>query len=472
MSCKPSAGIHQRYFDSRYSPDRNRQKVWKAICEYLQVFIPADGVVLDIGAGYCDFINQINASRKYALDVNPDVVDYCAPGVRFLGCDVGSIDLLRQSVDVVMASNFLEKRRRIKRGFSQGVGGDAATEPHKTGCWGHPEEEFSGTHNRLRPLDSADKDFLSSMCAYLGMALHNAWVHHQLLESKKNQEDLRVVRDRLAHTDKLSAMGELVAGIIHGMRNPMAIALGQCQLLLRETGLDSAAGIRAGKIEASIDRAVKVAQNFLSFAREGSAERMLVDINNLIRQTADLLAFEFKTNDVVLEIGLEQVPLTTVDAGSIQQVLLNILKNAQQAACEQRKRGTVSVQSRFRRSANAIRIEVADDGPGIPDTIQARIFEAFFTTKPRECGTGLGLAVSKRIVEEHQGTLSFQSIPGQGTRSSKRRCDILQRRVARGIAPLPEAAFTHFSSPDSPVRFRCRHCGCGVAESASDSHRF
>src|SRR5438034_4181701 len=116
--------------------------------------------------------------------------------------------------------------------FLRGVGGDAATEPHKTGCWGHPEEEFSGTHNRLRPLDSADKDFLSSMCAYLGMALHNAWVHHQLLESKKNQEDLRVVRDRLAHTDKLSAMGELVAGIIHGMRNPMAIALGQCQLLL------------------------------------------------------------------------------------------------------------------------------------------------------------------------------------------------------------------------------------------------
>jgi len=108
VSCKPSAGIHQRYFDSRYSPDRNRQKVWKAICEYLQVFIPADGVVLDIGAGYCDFINQIKASRKYALDVNPDVVDYCAPGVRFLGCDVGSIDLLRQSVDVVMASNFLE----------------------------------------------------------------------------------------------------------------------------------------------------------------------------------------------------------------------------------------------------------------------------------------------------------------------------------------------------------------------------
>ncbi len=108
MNRKSSAGANQRYFDTRYSPDPHRKKVWKAICEYLQAFIPADGVVLDVGAGYCDFINQINASRKYALDVNPDVAHYCAPGVMFFVGEVGSIDLPSQSVDVVMASNLLE----------------------------------------------------------------------------------------------------------------------------------------------------------------------------------------------------------------------------------------------------------------------------------------------------------------------------------------------------------------------------
>ena len=106
---KSSPSANQGYFTTRYSTDPDRKKVWKAICEYLQAFIPANSVVLEVGAGYCDFINQINASCKYALDVNADVAQYCAPGVKFLLGDVGSsIDLPPQSVDVVMASNLLE----------------------------------------------------------------------------------------------------------------------------------------------------------------------------------------------------------------------------------------------------------------------------------------------------------------------------------------------------------------------------
>jgi hypothetical protein len=96
------------YFDTRYSPDPSRASVWKAICEYLQIFVPADGVVLEVGAGYCDFINQIKASRRYAVDVNPDVVRYCAPGVQFVGGEIKSVDLPFHSVDVVVASNLLE----------------------------------------------------------------------------------------------------------------------------------------------------------------------------------------------------------------------------------------------------------------------------------------------------------------------------------------------------------------------------
>jgi hypothetical protein len=97
------------YFKTRYSPDRNRSRVWKAICEYLQVFIPPDGVVLDIGAGYCDFINQIKAAQKYALDANPNVANFCAPGIRFFSGEVGSpLGIPPHSVDVVLASNLLE----------------------------------------------------------------------------------------------------------------------------------------------------------------------------------------------------------------------------------------------------------------------------------------------------------------------------------------------------------------------------
>ncbi|PYS51365.1 MAG: class I SAM-dependent methyltransferase [Acidobacteria bacterium] len=97
------------YFKTRYSPDRNRSRVWKAICEYLQDFVPPDGVVLDIGAGYCDFINQIKAAQKYALDANPNVADFCTPDVQFLWGKAGvPLEIPRHSVDVVLASNLLE----------------------------------------------------------------------------------------------------------------------------------------------------------------------------------------------------------------------------------------------------------------------------------------------------------------------------------------------------------------------------
>lgn len=101
--------MDSRYFETRYSPHPDRNRVWKAICEYLQPFIPPYSIVLEVGAGYCDFINQIRAGRKYAVDVNPDVARYCGPDVQFLPATlIESIDLPPDSIDVVMASNLLE----------------------------------------------------------------------------------------------------------------------------------------------------------------------------------------------------------------------------------------------------------------------------------------------------------------------------------------------------------------------------
>ena len=100
--------MDQRYFSTRYSPDPGRARVWLAICEYLQDYVPADGAVLDLGAGYCDFINQIRAARKYAVDILPEGGRHCASDVRFLCGTLESVDLPPGSLDVVLASNFLE----------------------------------------------------------------------------------------------------------------------------------------------------------------------------------------------------------------------------------------------------------------------------------------------------------------------------------------------------------------------------
>jgi signal transduction histidine kinase len=269
--------------------------------------------------------------------------------------------------------------------------------------------------NRLRPLHSADRDFVSDICIYIGLALHNAWIHRELKESRAAEEQLRLLADRLAESEKRSALNELVTGIIHEMKNPLSIAVGHCGLLREESQTTPRLALRVDAIRGAIDGALKVAQNFLNFARATGNERVSTDPNTIIRQTADLLAYQFRFRTVALGLDLKELPLVRIDPSSIQQVLLNILKNAQEAACEKKEGGTVSVRSSYDSKKSAVRIEVTDDGPGIPTTTQSRLFEPFFTTKPKGAGTGLGLAISRRIIEQHHGTLSFQSAAGQGT---------------------------------------------------------
>lgn len=101
--------MHSSYFNTRYVPHPDRQRVWQAICEYLQKFITPSSTVVDVGAGYCDFINQIQAREKFAVDINPEVARWCGANVRFIHADpIESIYLAPGSVDITMMSNLLE----------------------------------------------------------------------------------------------------------------------------------------------------------------------------------------------------------------------------------------------------------------------------------------------------------------------------------------------------------------------------
>ena len=106
--------MNQTYFNSRYTHDISRNKVWKAICEYVQCYIPEHASILELGAGYCDFINQIKAHNKYALDINPKVADYCASDVKFINSNTDTIVLESDSIDVIFASNLLEHLNNLE----------------------------------------------------------------------------------------------------------------------------------------------------------------------------------------------------------------------------------------------------------------------------------------------------------------------------------------------------------------------
>jgi signal transduction histidine kinase len=192
------------------------------------------------------------------------------------------------------------------------------------------------------------------------------------------------------------------------------LSLGQCDLLREENKLSPAMEARLEKIAVAISKAETVAESFLKVARRKETGDT-TDVNRLIQQTVDLMAYEFRQRGVSIVLDLEIVPVLDTDSDDLQQVLLNVLKNALDAAGEREDSARVSVRSSYDNNNGTVRVDISDNGPGIPPEIQAKIFQPFFTTKSRHKGTGLGLAVSKRIVEQHDGSLSFNSVAGDGT---------------------------------------------------------
>jgi CheY-like chemotaxis protein/anti-sigma regulatory factor (Ser/Thr protein kinase) len=155
-------------------------------------------------------------------------------------------------------------------------------------------------------------------------------------------------------------------------------------------------------------------QNLLSFARRRKPEKSYFDINNLVQKTLDLRSYELKVNNINIHVNLNpDIPDIKADYHQIQQVLLNILINAEQALIEVRRRGKITVTTNI--VHDRISINITDNGPGISDSYIDRIFDPFFTTKEEGKGTGLGLSVCHGIVTAHSGKISVESKKGKGT---------------------------------------------------------
>ena len=224
----------------------------------------------------------------------------------------------------------------------------------------------------------------------------------------------RVFQSKLLQTDKLAELGQMVTGIAHELSNPLTSILGYAQrLLLRRDVLGDSHEAR--QIFQEAERASAILRQLLLSARESRPERRRVALNQVVSRTLELQRFSLAADNVHVQLDLEPVlPFVQGDAGQLQQVLVNLIGNARQAIEEQGKGGTIRVKTR-RIAEQRVLLEVSDDGPGIPQAIQARIFDPFFTTKPAGVGTGLGLAIVLGIVREHGGRLHLTSNLGQGT---------------------------------------------------------
>ena len=225
-----------------------------------------------------------------------------------------------------------------------------------------------------------------------------------------NEREMRV---RLMETDRLAAIGELVAGVAHEVNNPLSSISAFAQLMLRDGGLTPTQRESVEIIKSETVRASQVVRDLLAFARRREPQHELVDLNGVITRTLRLRGYQMSTNQISVETDLApDLPNVAGDARQLQQVCLNLVINAVQAMTATGG-GTLSLSTRAYR--DSVVMDVRDTGPGIPDATKARIFEPFFTTKDEGEGTGLGLSVSYGIVTAHGGTIEAAETSPNGT---------------------------------------------------------
>jgi two-component system NtrC family sensor kinase len=228
----------------------------------------------------------------------------------------------------------------------------------------------------------------------------------------RNLTEERKVADHLGRTEKLAAIGELVAGVAHELNNPLTGISTFAQLLL-EDKLQGEQFESVSLIKREADRAIGVIRDLLLFARKTDARDVPVDINTIVKHTVRLRALASRSSGIDVHMRLDESnPQVRGDEQKLQQVLLNLLVNAESAMEGVRVRHLSLVTQR---KQNMVQIVISDTGHGMPPSVSQRVFEPFFTTKPPGEGTGLGLSVSYGIIQAHGGVIAVESTPEVGT---------------------------------------------------------
>ncbi|MEE8374483.1 MAG: ATP-binding protein [Dehalococcoidia bacterium] len=238
-------------------------------------------------------------------------------------------------------------------------------------------------------------------------------VVRDVTDRKRAEDEKRRMEQQLQLAGRLAAVGELAAGVAHELNNPLAAVQGFAQLLSQNETLDEETRIDVETIYEQAQRATRITESLLSFARKHNSEKALVSINEALERSLELHAHQMKVNNIEISLELDpELPETWADFHQMQQVFVNIVSNAEQAMTGAHHRGNLSIKTLV--ASETIQIIFADDGPGIPEDSLRRVFDPFFTTKEVGKGTGLGLSICYGIIRDHGGNIFVRSKAGQG----------------------------------------------------------
>ncbi len=240
--------------------------------------------------------------------------------------------------------------------------------------------------------------------------------HDATVYIMKDITEIKRLKDQIYHNDRLKSIGTLAAGLAHEINNPLTGIIGYTEMLLMKND-DEATKKYLQKVYDAATRCKKIVADMSTFSRQNRAEKSFENINELIDKAIEFHELQLKSTNTEIKItrDYEDVPDISVDRQQIQQVILNLLINAEHAISETDMKGEIGFSTSYNEKAESVVAVVSDNGTGIPPDILPRIFDPFFTTKPVNKGTGLGLSITHGIVVEQGGTIEVESIMGKGT---------------------------------------------------------
>ncbi len=263
---------------------------------------------------------------------------------------------------------------------------------------------------------SPEGSFLWMVLANRGLALMTIW--GTALLSIQRDKDLaagRLVEQIAVSRERLAVMGELAAGVCHEFRNPLHGTM-NCMKLIRDEVVNNKAVLEILDLaEEGLHRMEMISSRLLRLGRERKGSELPTDLGSLTIDTMEMVEVRAREEGIQLECHVEpSLPLVPLDPGRLSEAILNLLTNALDG-CSRGDRVIANIR-RGQRPGSTIEISISDNGNGIPPEVRDRIFDPFFTTKAIGKGSGLGLALVKKIVLEHEGQIYLSSIPSVGTR--------------------------------------------------------
>ena len=274
-----------------------------------------------------------------------------------------------------------------------------------------------GQRVEMQALRADGSEFPVEMVLWRTEVGGSAYYTASMVDLSARQEaahEIERQREALRQSEKLTAMGSLLAGVAHELNNPLAIVLGRATLLEEKCAALPDLQLDAQRIRDAAERCGRIVKTFLNMARSRPGQRQAVALNDLVRAAADLLAYTWRSHGIALDLVLGAgLPDIHADGDQLGQLVLNLLVNAQQALSAQdgvrRVQVSTGVEPRREHRAPRVWMRVADNGPGVPEDCRHRLFEPFFTTKSEGLGTGLGLAVSRSLARDHGGELQLEA---------------------------------------------------------------